>query len=142
MTTPFPSTCSQTVSYTHLDHTDVAGTQDHHLFGRHPVVQVHICLGHPRGKHSRGSLPGNAQGSAGPLPAAHGQNHGFGLPLHQSAGGNGGHNLAAAHLQHRGVRHIGNPKLPHLVDEAPGVLRAAEGGSTTGQSESVVDALA
>ena len=63
------------------DHSDIAGPQNHHFPGRHGVIKVNVRLGNTCREHTGGTFSGNPKRPPGPLPAAHGKDDGFGLPL-------------------------------------------------------------
>ena len=104
-------------------------------------MQVDIGLGHPGGVDSGRTGAGDADRAPGPLPAAHGQDHGLRLDGQVSGRGSRVDLLLRGQCQHRGIGLIGDAKSLYLPHKAGGILRAAQGLAEAGEAEAVVDAL-
>ena len=123
------------------DHANVSGSQYHHLFSRHLVVQIDISLRHSRGEYSRRTLSGYGKSSSRSLTAAHGEYHRLRLISHKTTGSYNSHQTIARNTGHGSICNIRYPKLTDLRNKSTGIFRPAEGDSESCKSETIMYAL-
>ena len=124
------------------DEANVAGAQNDHLAAGQVALHVHKALGRAGRVDASGAVAGDIQRTARALPAAHGQDHGFGVQLEQAVLlVHSGHGLVRCQIQHHGVELVGNVQLLRLGDEPGRVLGAGQFFFKSMQAKTVVDAL-
>ena len=121
---------------------DVAAAQDHHIPAGHEALHIHQTLGRTGGINARRAGAGDVQRTTGALPAAHGQNDGLRLNLHEARlpAGDGQHPVRGQ-VQHHGTRQTGDVQLPELPHILSGVLRAGELPAEGMQTKARMDTL-
>ena len=121
---------------------NIAGTEDDHALAGQIAVDVGQPLRRARRVDARGPRAGNAQCTAGPLAAAHGQYHRAGLQRGEPAlGRNAGHRAVLADLQHHRVQPDFDVRALQTADEALYILRPGQFLAEEVQAKAVVDAL-
>ena len=124
------------------DEADVAAAQNEYPFAYQIALHVDIALGSTGGVDAGGAGARDGEGAAGPLPAAHGQNHAPGL-FHAIAQ-RGAHHVdppLLCEFQNRGVRPQLHPGFGEHPEKTPGILRTGELLLEIVKAEAAVDAL-
>ena len=124
------------------DEADVAAAENHHVPAGHKALHIHQTLGRTGGIDARRAGAGDVQRTTGALPAAHGQNDGLRLNLHEARlpAGDGQHPVRGQ-VQHHGARQTGDVQLPELPHILSGVLRAGELPAEGMQAKACMDTL-
>ena len=107
--------------------TDVAGTEDEHLFAHHIAFHIDISLGGSGGENAGGAFAGNGDGAAGSFAAAHGKNNGARVNFHIAFFLIDGVNLfLGSDGKHHGIGHNLNAGALKAVDESLGIFRTGK----------------
>ena len=121
---------------------DIAGAENDHPAADHVALHIDIALCRPCGKDAGRPVARNGNGSAGAVPAAHGQHHSPGLQLLVAIHGiDAADPAVGGDLHHHGIQHHFRLGLPQQLNKTPGVFGTGQFLLKAVQAKPIVDTL-